>query len=75
MIEEITVEESTVEEITVEEIAQHYKACLDSLSVINDIDSDEDDISRNVEHLKLMVAKEFWTDQDFTEINTAIQTA
>ena len=28
--------------------------------------------SRNIEHLELMAAKGFWTDQDFTEINKLI---
>jgi len=31
-----------------------------------------DCISRNVEHLELMVAKDYWTDEDMTAVNTAI---
>ena len=37
--------------------------------------SDEDwadCVSRNVEHLQLMVAKDFWTTEDMTEVNAAI---
>jgi hypothetical protein len=32
-----------------------------------------DCVSRNVEHLQIMVGKDFWTDEDLTPINTAIQ--
>jgi hypothetical protein len=28
--------------------------------------------ARNVEHLELMVAKDFWTDEDMTAVNAAI---
>jgi len=37
--------------------------------------SDEDwtdIVSRNVEHLQLMVAKDFWTTEDMTAANSAI---
>jgi len=62
-----------------EEIAQHYLAMLDSVNLINsdkpeDMDADEwtDCLARNKEHLKLMVAKDFWTTEDMTTVNTAI---
>jgi hypothetical protein len=29
-------------------------------------------VSRNVEHLKIMVAKDFWTDEDLGPLNAAI---
>jgi len=32
-----------------------------------------DTVSRNVEHLQLMVDKDFWTDEDMTAVNAAIQ--
>ena len=32
----------------------------------------EDCISRNVEHLEIMVAKDYWTTEDMTEVNVAI---
>ncbi len=31
-----------------------------------------DTVSRNVEHLQLMVAKDFWTTEDMTAVNKAI---
>jgi hypothetical protein len=31
-----------------------------------------DTVSRNVEHLQLMVAKDFWTSEDMTAANAAI---
>lgn len=68
---------------TPEQIAQHYKAMGDSVWLINAIiagdqmttHSDVDKkstVSRNVEHLELMVAKDFWTDEDMTTVNAAI---
>ena len=66
-------------EITAEEIAQHYTAMGDSVDLINagqpEGMTDEewaDCLSRNVEHLKIMVAKDFWTDEDMTAVNAAI---
>jgi len=65
--------------ITPEQVAQAYSAMLDSVAVIAaakaDPDSYADDdtlVSRNVEHLKIMLAKDFWTDEDMTEVNAAI---
>jgi len=66
-------------EITAEQIAQHYKAMGDSIDLINagqpegmDDDDWADTVSRNVEHLQLMVAKDFWTTEDMTAVNAAI---
>ena len=66
-------------EITAEQIAQHYKAMGDSIDLINagqpeGMDDAEwaDCVSRNVEHLKIMVAKDFWTTEDMTAVNAAI---
>ena len=68
-----------MENITAEQIAQHYKAMGDSVDLINagqpEGMTDEewaDCLSRNVEHLKLMVAKDFWTTEDMTAVNAAI---
>jgi hypothetical protein len=65
-----------------EEKAQHYKAMGDSVDLINemrtnapeDMTDEEvaDTISRNVEHLEIMVAKEWWGDEDMTAANAAI---
>ena len=65
-------------EITVEQIAQHYSAAMDSVNLINGgqpegmTDADwADCLSRNKEHLKIMLAKDYWTDQDLTPLRTA----
>ena len=64
---------------TAEEIAQHYSAMGDSVDLINagqpEDMSDEDwadCLSRNVDHLKIMVAKDLWTNEDMTAVNAAI---
>lgn len=62
---------------TPEQIAQHYKALLDSVWLINAIianetEGDKDTVERNVAHLELMVAKDFWTTEDMTAVNAAI---
>ena len=70
-------------EITTEEIAQHYSAMGHSVDLINAIiagtamaDDDaadkQDCVDRNVEHLEIMVAKDYWTDEDMTAVNAAI---
>ena len=69
-----------VNEVTAEEIAQHYKAALDSVALINgdkpENTTDEewaDTIARNKEHLNIMLAKDFWTTEDLTPLRTAAQ--
>ena len=64
---------------TAEQIAQHYKAALDSVDLINKLlakadrtDEENASIARNVEHLELMVAKDFWTTEDLTPLENAI---
>jgi len=64
---------------TAEEIAQHYVAMGHSVELLNagqpeGMDDAEwaDCVSRNVEHLKIMVAKDFWTTEDMTAANAAI---
>ena len=59
------------EQPTAEEIARHYSAALDSVNLINagrPTDMSESDwadtLTRNQEHLKIMIAKTWWTDQD-----------
>ena len=72
-----------MDEITAEQIAQHYTAMGHSVDLINDIiagdamaDDDaadkQDCVDRNVEHLEIMVAKDFWTSEDMTAANAAI---
>jgi hypothetical protein len=71
------------DEVTTEEIAQHYTAMGHSVDLINDIVAGnqddnmeaadrQDTVDRNVEHLQLMVAKDFWTTEDMTAANAAI---
>ena len=69
-----------VQEITAEEIAQHYKAAMDSVNLINgDKPEDMEDadwadtIARNKEHLKIMLAKDFWTTEDLSPLEAASQ--
>jgi len=67
-------------ELTEEQkIAKHYSAAMDSVNLINKllslpvkIQGDLDTIKRNVDHLKIMVAKDFWTTEDLTPLQDAI---
>jgi len=63
---------------TAEEIAQHYSAAMDSVNLINGAKPERmenaewaDCLSRNKEHLKIMLAKDFWTTEDLTPLRTA----
>ena len=65
---------------TAEEIARHYSAAMDSVNLLNagqpeGMDDAEwaDCVRRNVEHLKIMVAKDWMQDQDLAPLNAAIQ--
>jgi hypothetical protein len=68
---------------TAEDIAQDYTAMGHSVELINGIideskmadesaEDRQDCVNRNVEHLELMVAKDFWTDESMTAVNSAI---
>jgi hypothetical protein len=68
----------TIDQPTAEEIAQHYSACMDSVNLINAgkpegmTDADWTDcLSRNKEHLQIMLSKDFWTTEDLTPLRTA----
>lgn len=68
-----------MDDLTPEQIAQHYSAAMDSVNLLNAGKpqgmSDEDWADckkRNVDHLKIMVAKDFWTDQDLSPLTAAI---
>ena len=65
-------------EITAEQIAQHYSAAMDSVNLINagkpegmTAEDWADCLARNKEHLKIMLAKDFWTTEDLTPLTTA----
>jgi hypothetical protein len=67
------------ETFTAEEIAQHYSAANDSVTVINELgaietltDEQKNNVDRNVQHLEIMVAKDYWTSEDLTPFNSAI---
>ena len=68
------------ETLTAAEIQKHYDAALDSVTLINELvalDSLDDEqtasVARNVEHLQIMVAKDYWTsDHDLAPLNAAI---
>jgi len=67
-------------EITAEQIAQHYSAAMDSVNLINAgqpelmTDADwADCVSRNKEHLVIMLAKDYWTTEDLTPLQQASQ--
>ena len=65
-------------DITPEQIAQHYSAAMDSVALINagkpedmtDLDW-ADCLSRNKEHLVIMLAKDFWTTEDLAPLQAA----
>mgnify|MGYP003648263077 CR=1 FL=1 len=69
-----------LDKITKEEIAAHYKAMGESVTLINGSKPDKiftnDEwnliVEKNKEHLRLMVAKDYWTDEDMTAVNAAI---
>ena len=72
-----------MDELTTEEIAQNYTAMGHSVDLINAIiagtamaddeaEDKQDCVDRNVAHLEIMVAKDYWTDEDMTAVNAAI---
>jgi len=61
-----------------QQIAQHYKACMDSVNLINagqpegmTAEDWADCLARNKEHLKIMLAKDFWTTENLTPLREA----
>jgi hypothetical protein len=68
-----------METLTATEIAQHYSAAEDSVTLINELvaidtltDDQKDTVSRNVEHLEIMVAKDYWSTEDLSPFYNAI---
>ena len=68
---------------TAEQIVQHYTAMGHSVDLINAViagtqyvdqsaDEKNDCVSRNVEHLELMLTRDYWTDEDMTSVDPAI---
>ena len=67
-----------IETQTPEQIAKHYSAAMDSVNLINGgkpemmTDADwADCLSRNKEHLKIMLAKDFWTTENLAPLQAA----
>jgi hypothetical protein len=65
-------------DLTHEDIARHYSAALDSVNLINGgkpegmTDEDwADCLERNKEHLRIMLAKDYWTTEDLTPLQQA----
>jgi len=69
-----------MEELTPEQIAKLYSGSLDCVNLLNagqpeDMSDDDwaDCVERNKEHLRIMLAKDFWTDEDLTPLEEASQ--
>jgi len=67
-----------VEQPTAEEVARHYAAAMDSVNLLNagkpeGMEDAEwaDTVARNKEHLKIMLAKTWWTNQDLAPLRSA----
>jgi hypothetical protein len=67
-----------IEQPSAEEIARHYSAAMDSVNLINagqpegmTAEDWADCLSRNKEHLVLMLAKTYWTTEDLTPLEDA----
>jgi hypothetical protein len=61
-----------------QQIAKAYAACMDSVNLINSEKpekmTDEEwaaTVERNKEHLRIMLAKDFWTNEDLSAIQAA----
>jgi hypothetical protein len=68
----------TTETLTAEQIAQHYSAAMDSVNLINagkpEGTTDAEwtaTVARNKEHLKIMLAKDFWTTENLAPLQAA----
>ena len=64
---------------TAEDVAFYYTASLDSVTLVDALvaqdtrDDDEvDTLRRNVEHLELMLAKDWWTTEDLTPFEASV---
>jgi hypothetical protein len=65
---------------TAEEIAQHYSASMDSVNLLTagkpaDMSDEDwtDTVQRNKDHLDIMIAKDYWTDEDLTPLINAVK--
>lgn len=67
-----------VETPSAEEIARHLSAAMDSVNLLNAGKPDgmedaewADTVARNKEHLKIMLAKTFWTNENLEPLRQA----
>lgn len=67
--------EPQVEQPTAEEIARHYSTAMDSVNLINagkpermSDDDWADCVKRNKDHLRIMLAKPYWTNEDLSPL-------
>jgi hypothetical protein len=72
----------TPEEIEPEEIATHYRSAMDSVNLVNDLKAlpslnNEQTVrlKRNVDHLNIMLSRDYWTDEDLTPFSNAVITS
>ena len=68
----------TTETLTPEQISKHYSSAMDSVNLINagkpDFMTDAEwtaCLSRNKEHLVIMLAKDYWTTEDLAPLQQA----
>jgi len=68
----------TTETLTPEQIAKHYSAAMDSVNLINggkpSLMTDTEwtaCLARNKEHLVIMLAKPYWTNEDLAPLQAA----
>jgi hypothetical protein len=68
----------TIDQPTAKQIAKHYSAALDSVNLINagkpegmTAEDWTDCLSRNKEHLTIMLAKDYWTTENLAPLRTA----
>jgi hypothetical protein len=66
-------------EIDYNNLAKYYSAAMDSVDLINELvakpsldDEEVEALSRNVEHLEIMMAKDLWTTENLDPLNAAI---
>jgi len=68
----------TIETLTPTQIAKHYSAAMDSVNLINagkpegmTAEDWADCLSRNKEHLVIMLAKDYWTTENLAPLQAA----
>lgn len=68
-----------MDDLTPEQIQKHFDAAMDSVNLLNagkpqgmDDMAWADCVKRNVEHLKIMAAKDFWQGQNVAALTAAI---